>query len=300
MWVQGVTTRTRRVAAASVSEGVFSRRNRSARTVDRVGVTMVALDVEGLTREIDAVRDVVVVPGARGETTTTTSTAERAGSDDVGRIEAALAGHEGTWHLRVNRLERGKLVAWYAVVYSRPVPVRAQPHIDSAVLGFAAPSARVLGVSLTSDGWLELAGDDASGENVNGSAGWMLTNHPEHGTLLAHASGCELPPTTMRLASAEAVIDVDHTALPLRNEGYLYRVAHGPFVPVRASASVKSEIIGRMHEDRLVRARARRGDWIELCEDGVAGWMLTLHPEFGRLLKRCNADGSDIIHATSE
>ena len=57
---------------------------------------MVALDVEGLTREIDAVRDVVVVPGARGETTTTTSTAERAGSDDVGRIEAALAGHEGT------------------------------------------------------------------------------------------------------------------------------------------------------------------------------------------------------------
>ena len=220
---------------------------------------MVALDVEGLTREIDAVRDVVVVPGARGETTTTTSTAERAGSDDVGRIEAALAGHEGTWHLRVNRLERGKLVAWYAVVYSRPVPVRAQPHIDSAVLGFAAPSARVLGVSLTSDGWLELAGDDASGENVNGSAGWMLTNHPEHGTLLEHASGCELPPTTMRLASAEAVIDVDHTALPLRNEGYLYRVAHGPFVPVRASASVKSEIIGRMHEDRLVRARAPRG-----------------------------------------
>ena len=220
---------------------------------------MVALDVEGLTREIDAVRDVVVVPGARGETTTTTSTAERAGSDDVGRIEAALAGHEGTWHLRVNRLERGKLVAWYAVVYSRPVPVRAQPHIDSAVLGFAAPSARVLGVSLTSDGWLELAGDDASGENVNGSAGWMLTNHPEHGTLLEHASGCELPQTTMRLASAEAVIDVDHTALPLRNEGYLYLVAHGPFVPVRASASVKSEIIGRMHEDRLVSARAPRG-----------------------------------------
>jgi len=274
---------------------------------------MVALDVEGSTRARAVARDGVVVPGAReGATTTTTTTtttatatpstmAGKGRAHDLGRIEAALAGHEGTWHLRVNRLERGKLCAWYAVVYARAVPVRAQPHIDSAVLRFAASGERVLGVSLTGDGWLELAGDDASGENVSGSAGWMLTNHSEHGALLEHASGCELPPTTMRLASAEAAMDVDHTALPLRKEGYLYRVSHAPFVPVRATPTMKSAIVARIPEDKLVRARARRGDWIALCEDeGCSGWMLTLHPEFGRLLKRCNVDGSDIIHALSE
>ncbi len=144
---------------------------------------------------------------------------------DVGRIASALAGHDGTWHLRANRVERGKIKATYAVVFAPGVPVRAQPHVDSAVVRYARKGERVAGTSVTSDGWLELRGDDDEGKNIEGSGGWMLTRHPEHGVLLELASGRELPTTTMRLASAEATEACDHTALPFARHGASYRVS---------------------------------------------------------------------------
>ena len=58
-----------------------------------------------------------------------------------GRLASALAGHDGTWHLRANRVERGKIKATYAVVFAPGVPVRAQPHVDSAVIRRAKGSA---------------------------------------------------------------------------------------------------------------------------------------------------------------
>ena len=72
---------------------------------------------------------------------------------DVGRIASALAGHDGTWHLRANRVERGKIKATYAVVFAPGVPVRAQPHVDSAVVRYARKGERVAGTSVTGDGW---------------------------------------------------------------------------------------------------------------------------------------------------
>lgn len=103
-------------------------------------------------------------------------------------------------------------------------------YIDSVVLGFAASSARVFGVSFMSDGWFEFAGDDVSGENVNGSVGWMLINYFEYGILFEYVSGCELLLMMMCLVSVEAVIDVDYIAFSFRNEGYLYCVVYGLFV----------------------------------------------------------------------
>ena len=224
---------------------------------------------------------------------------------DVGRIASALAGHDGTWHLRANRVERGKIKATYAVVFAPGVPVRAQPHVDSAVMRYARKGARVAGTSVTRDGWLELRGDDDEGKNIEGSAGWMLTRHPEHGVLLELASGRELPMTTMRLASAEATEACDHTALPFARHGASYRVSHSPFVPVRERATMRGNIVGHRAEGDVVRANGRRGDWIALEDEDAADeetrekdakrrWMLTLHPEFGRLLRRCRDDGSDI------
>jgi len=224
---------------------------------------------------------------------------------DVGRIASALAGHDGTWHLRANRVERGKIKATYAVVFAPGVPVRAQPHVDSAVVRYARKGERVAGTSVTRDGWLELRGDDDEGKNIEGSAGWMLTRHPEHGVLLELASGRELPTPTMRLASAEATEECDHTALPFARHGASYRVLHSPFVPVRERATMRGNIVGHRAEGDVVRANGRRGDWIALEDEDAAGeetrekdakrrWMLTLHPEFGRLLRRCRDDGSDI------
>jgi hypothetical protein len=258
------------------------------------------------------------------KTTTTTTTTKmtpipttRVDGDDgdsddeaLGRIESALAGHDGTWHLRANRVARGTRGATYAVVFAPGVPVRAQAHVDSAVVRFVRVGERVVGTSVTSDGWLELFGRDDAGGNVEGSAGWMLTRHPEHGALLEHAGGHELPTTTMRLASAEATCACDHTALPFLRHDASYRVAHSPFVPVRARATMSGHVVGHRAEGDVVRASGRRGDWIALLDeettsettrekeardDAPRRWMLTLHPEFGRLLRRCHHDGSDII-----
>ena len=253
----------------------------------------------------------IVMPG--NERRRPTGTREDADEDededdawDVGRIASALAGHDGTWHLRANRVERGKIKATYAVVFAPGVPVRAQPHVDSAVVRYARKGERVAGTSVTGDGWLELRGDDDEGKNIEGSAGWMLTRHPEHGVLLELASGRELPMTTMRLASAEATEACDHTALPFARHGASYRVSHSPFVPVRESATMRGNIVGHRAEGDVVRANGRRGDWIALEDEDAADeetrekdakrkrWMLTLHPEFGRLLRRCRDDGSDI------
>ena len=266
------------------------------------------LDVNGLARALDGVRHLVVRRDARsGDPSSSANDGSSDGEEDnVGRIESVLAGNDQGWHLRVNRVERGKLRASYAVAHARGVPVRAQPHIDSAVLRYFRRGEVVVGVSLTSDGWLELAGEDASGANVEGSAGWMLTEHREHGILLKRVGGIELPRTTMRLAAAEAVLSVDHTHLPLQRGAHTFRVTHSPFVAVRAAPSMSSSIIGHKTESQLVVANARRGDWIR-CVDSDNGprakdcstvherWMLTVHPEIGRLLRRCNADGSDAI-----
>ena len=262
-----------------------------------------------------------VMPGddRRRPTTTTTMTTpttrvdgDDGDSDDeaLGRIESALAGHDGTWHLRANRVARGTRGATYAVVFAPGVPVRAQAHVDSAVVGYVRVGERVVGTSVTSDGWLELFGRDDAGGNVEGSAGWMLTRHPEHGALLERSGGHELPTTTMRLASAEATCACDHTALPFLRHDASYRVAHSPFVPVRARATMSGDVVGHRAEGDVVRASGRRGDWIALLDeettsetmrekeardDATRRWMLTLHPEFGQLLRRCHHDGSDII-----
>jgi len=230
----------------------------------------------------------------------------------MGRIESAMSGHDSTWHLRYNRLARGEKRAMYEVRHAR-VPVRAQPHLDSSIVSVVSRGARVVGVSITDGDWLELAGEDDSGENVEGSRGWMLTEHPELGTLLRRVGGIELPKTTMRLASAEDASVVNHTHLPFIKERRAFRVAHSPFVPVRDAASTAAKTVGRRAENALVRSRGRRGDWILLVDDekeetepaGSAAldrqtetrekWMLALHPEFGNLLRRCNADGSDCL-----
>ena len=229
----------------------------------------------------------------------------------MGRIESALEGHESTWHLRCNRLARGEKRAIYEVRHAR-VPVRAQPHLDSSIVSVISRGARVIGVSITDSDWLELAGEDDTGDNVEGSRGWMLTEHPEIGTLLRRVGGIELPSTTMRLASAEDASVVNHSKLPFIKESRAFRVAHSPFVPVRDAASTAAKTVGRRAENAFVRSRGRRGDWILLVDDeeneetkevesGFADcqpetrekWMLALHPEFGQLLRRCNADGSD-------
>ncbi|OUS47164.1 hypothetical protein BE221DRAFT_167622 [Ostreococcus tauri] len=295
------TTRSVRGFVASALVAVFIRRVRYT-------CTRRMLDVNGLARALDGVRDLVVRRDARsGDPSSSANDGSSDGEEDnVGRIESVLAGNDQGWHLRVNRVERGKLRASYAVAHARGVPVRAQPHIDSAVLRYFRRGEVVVGVSLTSDGWLELAGEDASGANVDGSAGWMLTEHREHGILLKRVGGIELPRTTMRLAAAEAVLSVDHTHLPLQRGAHTFRVTHSPFVAVRAAPSMSSNIIGHKTESQLVVANARRGDWIR-CVDSDNGprakdcstvherWMLTVHPEIGRLLRRCNADGSDAI-----
>lgn len=230
----------------------------------------------------------------------------------MGRIESALEGHDSTWHLRYNRLARGEKRAIYEVRHAR-VPVRAQPHLDSSIVSVIPRGARVVGVSITDSDWLELAGEDDAGDNVEGSRGWMLTEHPEIGTLLRRVGGIELPSTTMRLASAEDASVVNHSNLPFIKESRAFRVAHSPFVPVRDAASTAAKTVGRRAENALVRSRGRRGDWILLVDDEneeneVAEsacvdcqpetrekWMLALHPEFGQLLRRCNADGSDCL-----
>lgn len=231
----------------------------------------------------------------------------------MGRIESALEGHDSTWHLRYNRLARGEKRAIYEVRHAR-VPVRAQPHLDSSIVSVIPRGARVVGVSITDSDWLELAGEDDAGENVEGSRGWMLTEHPEIGTLLRRVGGIELPSTTMRLASAEDASVVNHTNLPFIRESRAFRVAHSPFVPVRDAASTAAKTVGRRAENALVRSRGRRGDWILLVDDEETEeteavesalvdcqpetrekWMLALHPEFGQLLRRCNADGSDCL-----
>lgn len=68
---------------------------------------------------------------------------------------------------------------------------------------------------------------------------------------------------------------------------------------------MRGNIVGHRAEGDVVRANGRRGDWIALEDEDAAGeearekdakrrWLLTLHPEFGRLLRRCHDDGSDI------
>jgi len=282
--------------------------------------------LDATTTEDEEDDDRIVMPGddrRRRPTTTKTSTPKTkttrvdvdvdgdSDDDELGRIESALAGHDGTWHLRANRVGRGTRRAVYAVVFAPGVPVRAQAHVDSAVVRYVRAGERVVGTSVTSDGWLELLGRDDAGGNVEGSAGWMLTRHPEHGALLERAGGRELPMTTMRLASAEATCACDHTALPFLRHDASYRVAHAPFVPVRARATMGGHVVGHRAEGDVVRASGRRGDWIALLDEETASettrekeareggatrrWMLTLHPEFGRLLRRCHHDGSDII-----
>lgn len=271
-----------------------------------VSKVMSTIDASGLARALDEVKNIVV----RRRDARDALVVDNDDVSGIGRIEAALAGNDSSWHLRVNRVERGKLRAWYVVKYPRGVPVRAQPHIDSAVLRFARRGEIVVGVSLTSDGWLELAGDDGSGANIDGGAGWMLTEHIEHRTLLERVSGDDLPVSTMRLASAESVSQLDHSRLPFHQLSRTYRVVHAPLVAVRSSPSIGSNVVGHKLLNHVVRSDGRRGDWIrcvqpnhgtvkakEIVEDSPEdqSWMLTVHPEYGRLLLQCNTDGSDAV-----
>ena len=250
-------------------------------------------------------------------TATDTSDAERS------RIEAALEGTHD-WHLRVNRVARGSLRATYKVVFARGVPVRAQPHIDSAIIRLVRAGTCVVGVSLTGDGWLELLGVDADGNNIEGSSGFMLTTHVEHGSLLKHVDGVDLPSTTMRLASSECTSTCNHELMPHAQDTHTYRVLYAPALPVRDGARTDANVVSYKMTNAVVRACGRRGDWIELASSsddkshGVADvgaaadeddddsdtntaaatkrlWMLSFHPDFGRLMCRVNADGSDAI-----
>lgn len=263
----------------------------------------------GVTTEETAARAEV---NGRGRGATRDDLVSMSDASGMGRIESALEGHDSTWHLRYNRLARGEKRAIYEVRHAR-VPVRAQPHLDSSIVSVIPRGARVVGVSITDSDWLELAGEDDAGDNVEGSRGWMLTEHPEIGTLLRRVGGIELPSTTMRLASAEDASVVNHTNLPFIKESRAFRVAHSPFVPVRDAASTAAQTVGSRAENALVRSRGRRGDWILLVDDENEEteaiesafvdcqpetrekWMLALHPEFGQLLRRCNADGSDCL-----
>jgi hypothetical protein len=247
-------------------------------------------------------------------------------SDERSRIEAALEGTHD-WHLRVNRVARGSLRATYEVVFARGVPVRAQPHLDSAVIRLVRARTRVVGVSLTGDGWLELLGVDADGNNIEGSAGFMLTTHVEHGVLLKHVDGVDLPSTTMRLASSECTSTCNHDLMPHAQDTNTYRVVYAPALPVRDAARTDANVVSYKMTNAVVRACGRRGDWIELpsssddkfygvTDVGTAAaddddddddsdtnaaaatkrlWMLSFHPDFGRLMCRVNADGSDTI-----
>jgi hypothetical protein len=243
-------------------------------------------------------------------------------SDERSRIEAALEGTHD-WHLRVNRVARGSLRATYEVVFARGVPVRAQPHIDSAVIRLVRAGTCVVGVSLTGDGWLELLGVDADGNNIEGSAGFMLTTHVEHGVLLKHVDGVDLPSTTMRLASSECTSTCNHELMPHAQDTHTYRVLYVPALPVRDAARTDANVVSYKMTNAVVRACGRRGDWIELSSSsddkphgvvdvGAADddaddsdtntaaatkrlWMLSFHPDFGRLMCRVNADGSDAI-----
>lgn len=266
---------------------------------------MSAIDASGLARALDEVKNIVV--RRRDPRDVLIDDDDDDDVSAIGRIEAALAGNSASWHLRVNRVERGKLRASYVVEHPRGVPVRAQPHIDSVVLRFVRRGEVVVGVSLTGDGWLELAGDDDSGMNIDGGAGWMLTEHTEHGTLLERVGGHELPASTMRLANVESASLLDHSHLPFHGQTRTYRVIHAPFVAVRSEPSIGAKIVGRKLHNQLVRSDGRRGDWIrcvpqanEIAAENSPdnqSWMLTVHPEYGRLLMRCNADGSDSVDA---
>ena len=68
-------------------------------------------------------------------------------------------------------------------------------------------------------------------------------------------------------------------------------------------ATMRGNIVGHRAEGDVVRANGRRGDGSRSRtnaamrrgeKDAKRRWMLTLHPEFGRLLRRCRDDGSDI------
>ena len=267
---------------------------------------MSTIDASGLARALDEVKNIVV----RRRDPRDVVGDDEDGVSAIGRIEAALAGNDSAWHLLVNRVERGKLRASYVVKYARGVPVRAQPHIDSIVLRVVRQGELIVGVSLTGDGWLELAGDDGSGQNIDGGAGWMLTEHTEYGTLLERVGGHELPASTMRLANAESSSQLDHSRLPFVSRCCTYRVVHAPLVAVRSEPSMGAKIVGHRLQNHLVRSDGRRGDWIR-CTARAKGiidakdiiqespddqcWMLTVHPEYGRLLIRCNADGSDAV-----
>jgi len=283
-----------------------------------------ALDVDALSR-VMANATVVSTSTTRGGMGSGTALRrdendERAREDAEGksRIEAALEG-TSDWHLRVNRVERGSLRATYEVKYAR-VPVRAQPHIDSAIVCVKKRGDLVVGTSVLGGAWLELLGLDADGENVDGGAGWMLVNHPELGALLEHVHGVELPSTIMRLASAGSVGSCDHRNLPRAHEQRTYRVIFSPAVPVRDAPATCAHVVAVKVVDAVVQACARRGDWIELAlDDGEAKrgeeanvdekrgeeasvnvhakmWMLTFHPDHGKLLRRVNADGSDALN----
>lgn len=270
-----------------------------------------AIDLNSLSHVIashDATHASIAVSAVRHGGTALSCDADHASSssacaahanDERSRIEAALEG-TSDWHLRVNRVARGSLRATYEVVYPRGVPVRGQPHIDSAVIKVIRAGERVVGVSLTGDGWLELLGVDADGENIEGSGGWMLTTHVEHGSLLKQVSGVDLPSTTMRLASSESASTCNHERMPHALETNSYRVLYSPALPMRASARTDASLCGFKVTGDVIQACGRRGDWVELKRSSSDAetprhWMLTFHPDFGQLLCRVNADGSDAL-----
>ena len=193
------------------------------------------------------------------------SSSNNSNAPSISRIESCINGNEESWHLLQNRASKGELKAKYIVTHLR-VPVRMQPHIDSSILGIKKKSDIVTAVSKHGE-WIEVLQE---GEKEK-TFGWMLTTHVEFGDLLSfHSGSMTLPTINQVLSSVEDAERIDHEHMVTINFNLpkTYRVvAEKTWVPIRAKPKLDATAIGGKDYDAIIRVCARRGDWLQLCED---------------------------------
>lgn len=238
----------------------------------------------------------------------TSSTANATGAS---RIAAALLGAEN-WHEESRRPAPTTRTVLLRVAHAPAVVVRAAPHLDAPVVTFCRVGTTLLAVARR-DLWVRLA--LANFPESSWPEAWLLLSHPEHGRLVDLLSGAveELPISAAALPSAAAAAAAEPCTETVRVVRRLMRVVHTPHVLVRARPSLAASACGYRKHGALLACDAECGDWVRLvpitrpaslapvngasqrgaeteqarCDAGTAAeeWVLTVHPELGRLLE---------------